>query len=751
MDAVEASVGKLRKRALATLRSAGLAAEEIEFDYALDMRYRGQGYDVTVPLDLSTNLDPGGLEAAFEVAYRHRYGVRHQGQVEVRACRLQARGPEPEVMVRAPAADGSAGRTPRRRRVWFDEGDDWLETGVIRFDELRQGERLGGPLVIEADHTSYVVGPSGAVSLTENGELVMEVPSGATSDPRSASAEDLEIVIARLRAIADEADRALLRTAFSSVVRDAKDYSLVITDPQGRCLALPTECMPLFVTSMPRTIRLLAEQFPPATLNPGDILITNDPWLCAGHKSDLVLVAPVFRQDEVVAFVGTILHVADIGGTLGDFRAWDIFEEGLALPPLKLYQGGDVNQGVESVLLANVRVPEQVRGDIAAMRAAIEVASRRLRALFEEVQLDLDAVAREVGTRAQEAVRRHLEALPPGVFGAELKVDGAPGDDPGSYPPVHLQLRASVAEGELLLDFTGTDPQQPRKAINVPLSYTVSDAIYAVQYLFRPDIPNIGPQFSPVRVRAPEGSILNARPPVPVFARTRTGLHIGSLFNAALATALPEQVQAGSGHTFILTVAGRHDDGDFFQVTLMPKGGMGAGGDQDGWNCTVFPTNSTMISTEVAEGLCPILIDRKFRRDSGGAGRQRGGVGQVITIESLADHPLILAFRPNFVSHPPVGLLGGHPGAGTRIEIDGHPPRENPTMLQPGGVLRVWTAGGGGIGEPLERDAERVLADVSAGLVSSEQARKVYGVVVDSASGHIDALKTAAERLHRAR
>lgn len=750
-NTLEASARELRERALTTLRSTGLAEDEIEIRYALDMRYRGQGYDVTVPINLSSELELGSLEAAFKTAYWHRYGVHHQGQVEVRACRLQAQGPEPEITPHPSKVIGPTDWTPRTRRVWFDEGNDWFEAQVICLHQLQPKECLHGPLVIEADHTTYVVGPSGAVSLTETGELVMEVPPRSSSDLRSGGTEGLEIVISRLRAIADEADRVLLRTAFSSVVRDAKDYSLVIADPQGRCLALPTECMPLFVTSMPRTIRLLAEQFPPATLNPGDILITNDPWLCAGHKSDLVLVAPVFHRDKVVAFVGTILHVADIGGTLGDFRAWDVYEEGLALPPLKLYQGGRVNRGVESILLANVRVPEQVRGDIAAMRAAIEVTSRRLCALLEEARrLDLEAVAEEVSVRAQRAVRKHLDRLPRDNFYAQLEVDGAPGDDPNSYLPIHLELRASLEDGELLLDFSGSDRQQPRQAINVPLSYTLADAIYAVQYLFTPDIPNIGPQFSPVRVQVPEGCILNAVPPVPVYARTRTGLHISTLFNAALAVALPEQVQAGSGHTFILTVAGNSDNGDFFQVTLMPKGGMGAGGGQDGWNCTVFPTNSTMISTEVAESLCPILIGREFRRDSGGAGRERGGVGQVITVQSLADRPLTLAFRPNFVSHPPIGLLGGHPGMGTRTEIDGQPPYENPLTLYPGGVFQAWTAGGSGIGDPLKRDIECVHKDVSAGLVSTRQARETYGVVVEPATGEVDGPKTAAERLRRA-
>ena len=282
-------------------------------------------------------------------------------------------------------------------------------------------------MVIEAAHTTYVVGPTGTVSRTADGDLVMRVRPRAAAGSGRANRDELEIVFARLRAIADEADRALLRTAFSSVVRDTKDYSLVIADPTGRCLALPTECMPLFVTSMPRTIALLARQFPPASLEPGDVLITNDPWLCAGHKSDIVLVAPVFHRSTLVAFVGTILHVTDIGGTLGDFRAWDIYEEGLALPPLKLYQGGRLNHGVETILLANIRIPDEVQGDIAAMRAAIEVASQRLVAMLEGPQPpDLGAVAEEVGERAQGALRRRIGALPAKAFSAALTIDGPP-------------------------------------------------------------------------------------------------------------------------------------------------------------------------------------------------------------------------------------------------------------------------------------------------------------------------------------
>ena len=746
-DTLAASAAQLRSRALATLASAGLTGAEIELHYALDMRYRGQGYDVTVSVGNTLESDPSKLAATFDRAYGRLFGVQHRGEIEIRACRLTARGPGPEIVVRSPVAAGASKGPPRTRRIWFDEADTWLEAAVIHFDELRVAEEQRGPVVIEAAHTTYVVGPSGTVSLTAAGDLVMTVRPHSLAGSVRAAGEELEIVVARLRAIADEADRALQRTAFSSVVRDAKDYSLVIADPQGRCLALPTECMPLFVTSMPRTIALLARQFPPGSLAPGDVLITNDPWLCAGHKSDLVLVAPVYHREALVAFVGTILHVTDIGGTVGDFRAWDIYEEGLALPPLKLYERGRLNDGIEAILLANVRIPEEVQGDIVAMRAAIEVASRRLVALLEEARaLDLGTVAEQVGLRAQRAVQRRIETLPGKVFSAELNVDGPPGDGPNDYPPVQLALSVTVEDACLVLDFAGTDPQQPRQAVNVPLSYTIADAIYAVQYLFTPDIPNIGPQFSPVTVRAPERSILNARPPVPVYARTRTGLHISTLFNAAVAESVPELVQAASGHVVILSVAGHDEEGVFFKTTFIPKGGMGSGGGHDGWNCTGFPTNCTMISSEMAERRSPVLVARELRCDSGGPGRERGGLGQLFTLRSLADRPLILSLRPNFVSHPPIGLLGGWAGAATRMEIDGQPLSENPAILQPGGMFRLWTAGGGGIGDPLERAATRVAEDVAAGLVSPEQAREAYGVVLDPISGKLDVSATAARR-----
>ena len=748
VDALHACFEGLRTRARATLRSAGVADADASFRYALDMRFRGQGYELVVPV--AADADADAIAAAFRGAYRERYGLEVAADVEVRGCRLRAEGPEPQLPRDPLAPMRDAGGAPRSRRVWFEEAGAFLDTPVHHVDGFPVGIAVPGPVVIEAPHTTFVIGPRGTTTLAPEGRFEVAIAAEGAADASGASSEqstapvDLEILMARLRAIADEADRALLRTAFSSVVRDGKDYSLVIADPHGTCLALPTESMPLFVTSMPRTLRLLAERFPSDTLRPGDVIVTNDPWIAAGHKSDVALMAPVFHDGRHVASIGTILHVADIGGTLGDFRAWDLYEEGLMLPPLKLSEGGEAHAAVMAILAANVRSPDLVLGDVNAMRAAIRVASRRLCELLDAAPgLDLTAVGAELGERARRAFASALRAVPNGRYAADLEGDGLPHDG-AQGEAIRFALAVEANDDGLVLDFAGTDPQRPRQPINVPLSYTLADAVYTLQYLLAPHIPNVGPQFIPAEVRAPEGCILNAQPPVPVFARTRTGLHVPTLISAALAEALPDVVQAGCGHNVIVNVSGYDATGRYLHLNTMPKGGMGATGDRDGAHATAFPTNDTTTPIEVAETILPVVIGKALRPDSGGPGRVRGGAGQVVTIRSVADVPLVLGFRPNFVQHPAPGLLGGRAGLPVRIVVNGAPYRENPVVLQPGDSCTIETAGGGGIGDPFTRDAARVAADVRAGVVTVAGALEGYGVAVDAA-GIVDA--AATERL----
>ena len=747
LSALTAVMDDLQRKAVATLASGGVEKADIQFEFLLDMRYRGQGYDVQVPVNPST-LDQQALQSAFRSAYMQRYGQGQDGVVEIRACRLSAYGPEPTLptLERTSTPENTSIQT---RKVWFADVADWLDTRVMKVADLETGVAYAGPLLVEAPHTSYVVGQGGSLMLNGAGDLLMQVPDAqpqVVSGSDTLDPVDLEIITARLRAIADEADQALLRTAFSSAVRDGKDYSLVIADPQGRCIAMPTTCMPLFVTCMPRTIGLIVEKYPIESFKPGDVVMTNDPWLGAGHKSDVALIAPVFKDDAVVAFIGTILHVADVGGTLGDFRAWDIYEEGLMLPPCKLYEQGQINTGIEAIIRANVRVPDMVFGDINAMRTAIDVIQRRLLSMLDAApHINLERLADEVSTRARGAFLEQLRSIPSGNYYAELTADGILEGNEEMRKPIHLALSARMEADELVLDFTGSDAQRPRQAINVPISYTLADAIYAMQYMLAPEVPNIGPQFSPIRVHAPEGSILNAKAPVPVFARTRTGIHISTLVNAALAQAVPEQVQAGCGHNIIFRVVGNRKDGSYFSMTFMPKGGMGATGGRDGWDCTVYPTNCTMIATEVAETLSPILVEREIAQDSAGPGRERGGCGQLVTVMSLSEDPLTLGFRPNFIENTPIGLLDGQAGAGAFVEVNGSREREDPVTLHKGEAVRVRTAGGGGVGHPFDRPLDHVAEDLIAGIISPQHAQDAYGVVLNAA-GQIDVAASQAKR-----
>ncbi|MEM7737684.1 MAG: hydantoinase B/oxoprolinase family protein [Deinococcota bacterium] len=725
----------LKAHAGAALASANVDAHNICWRYALDMRYRGQGYDIQVELEDIQQLDANQLEQAFIQTYTTRYGHEQEGAIEIRACRVVAQGPEPKLATTSETAEGISPSSQRHRQVWFSEGG-WLETPVITLDDLQVGVTVNGPLLVEAPHTTFAVGQGGTLTLSEDDALLMSVPKLASSvqtDSQTSdlSPIDLEIIMARLRSIADEADQALLKTAFSSAVRDGKDYSLVVADPQGRCIAMPTTCMPLFVTCMPRTIALVTAMYDRSDFYDGDILMTNDPWLGAGHKSDVALIAPVFVNGELIAFIGTIVHVADIGGTMGDFRAWDIHEEGLMLPPCKLYEKGKLNTSVDAIIRANTRSPEMVIGDIQAMRTAIEVIRSRLLNLLEaSPQLNLERIADDISNRASDAFLSRLKMINPGTYQAELVADGILEGDEEMQKPIHLALTATMQDDELLLDFAGSDAQRPRQAINVPISYTLADAIYAMQYMLAPAVPNIGPQFSPIRVSAPDGCILNAHAPVPVFARTRTGIHISTLVNAALAEAVPELVQAGCGHNIIFRLMGQREDGSYLQMTFMPKGGMGATGGRDGWHCTVYPTNCTMIATEVAETLFPIRVDRAMVQDSAGPGRERGGCGQVVTITSLSATPLTLGFRPNFIQNPPLGLADGLPGAPAKVEVMGKPQDEDPVTLQQGEWVRVFTAGGGGVGNPLERPRHKIMQDIANGVISPEHALEHYGVEV---------------------
>lgn len=736
-------------RATAMLVAAGVPRENIVFHYTLEMRYAGQGYDVSVPIGRgAVETDPAALRRLFEDAYATRYGTPlPETRIEVRSIRLWAVGPTPDV--RFADADGAEVSVPiATRRASFPSIGE-ADCAVYDRLKLAPGSVLQGPCLVEDPHTTAVVPSDATCRVDRFGGLIIDVPARTAWHPSRGDelgAVDLEILMARLRSIMDECDRVILRTAFSAAVRDGKDYAVGLADPVGNALALPTETMPLFVTCMPRSIGLMIQHFPPETLVPGDILVTNDPWVVAGHKHDLLLLQPVFHKGRIVAFIGAVSHLPDVGGAMGDFRAWDLYEEGLLIPPMKLHEAGRPNEILLRLLRANVRLPAEVTGDIGALVAALKVGETRLLEFLANTGLDdFIQVSEAIRRRAQAAFHEAAARIPHGTYSYDFIADGSGGPE-AADDPIHISATLTAGPDGLAVTYDGTSAQLPHFPINVPIPYTLADTTYALQYLLNAALPNVGPSYTLVHVTAPEGSVLNAMPPAPVYARTRTGVHITTALCGALVQAAPELVMAGCGHNVILKIAWSQSDGQYFGVGLMPKGGMGATAQEDGWNVTVYPTNCTMVPTEILETLAPLQMDREIRIDSGGPGRRRGGVGQRVILTSRSEKPTTISVRSNFVHHPPPGFAGGLPGGPVRTLLNGSPIPENPVTLRVGDALLVETAGGGGFGSPLEREPERVLEDVLQGYVSLEAAYEIYGVVIDPQARRVDEKATTSRR-----
>jgi N-methylhydantoinase B len=538
----------------------------------------------------------------------------------------------------------------------------------------------------------------------------------------------LEILWTRLVAIADEAATTLVRTSFSPIVRESNDFSCVIFDAAGNAVAENTIGIPSFNMTMSRTLEHVLRMRPPAEWRPGDVVCTNDPWLTSGHLPDMTVLAPVFRDGRLIAWTGSIAHQADIGGTIWSADTREVFEEGVTVPPTLLLEEGRPNRTLIELLRANLRMPDQVIGDVMAQVAAGESAARRLVELTGEAGIeDLDEVSAEVRARAEGAMRRAVAAIPDGVYEAGLDLDGT-GEE-----PVHLQARVTVAGDTLDIDYTGTSPQVGR-SLNVVMNYTEAYSCYPLKCALDPSTPRNEGSYRCIRVTAPEGSILNPRRPAPVNARQLVGHCLAAVLYEALAPVLPGRVigESGSAPTLRVVISGPRDERSRFTSILFVNGGMGARPTMDGLATTCFPSNVICGAMEIIEATAPLRIWRKeFAVDSGGPGTYRGGLGQDVELELLAPGECTLSLFVEHVAHPPRGVLGAGPGAPSRVvwnEREDGFPLKGRSRIRPGDRLRVRYPGGGGYGDPRRRRGEAVRADIEAGVVSERQAREVYGL-----------------------
>jgi N-methylhydantoinase B len=557
----------------------------------------------------------------------------------------------------------------------------------------------------------------------------------------------VEIVWHRLINCATEQWQALLRTAFSTVVRESEDCAAGIFDAAGQLLAQAPKGTPGQINSMATCIANFLEVHPPADLDPGDVLISNDPWRTAGHLNDITVVTPVFRGERLVGFMGTCAHSLDIGGRGFASDGQSTFEEGLFIPIMKLAERGRLNATLLALIRNNVRSPDLVIGDILAQATCNEVGGTRMIAVLEEFGLEsFDGVGPEILSRSEDVLRRAIGEIPDGDYVGEVVSDGF-------ADPVTLRCTVSVRGDGLTVDFTGSSPQVPW-GINVPLCYTASYTTYALKCALAPTVPNNAGTFRAIDVTAPEGSVLNAIRPAPVAARHIIGNFQPLAVYQALAAALPDRVIAGSSVLWITTVQGRGADGGEFTSTFFASGGMGARPGKDGLSATSFPGNIAMTPIEMLESVTGVFVERKgLRTDSAGPGRHRGGVGQdmVFTVDS-GDSFNVNTMNDQLLCAP-FGLEGGHAGGEAEYEIAGERP-ERPkarTRVPAGTTVLMSLPGGGGYGDPLERDPAAVAEDVKQGLVSEAAARTEYGVVVRTEDGAwvVDASATEGERGER--
>ncbi len=555
----------------------------------------------------------------------------------------------------------------------------------------------------------------------------------------------LEVLWNRLIAVVNEQAAALMRTSFTSIVRESGDLSAGVFDISGRMIAQAVTGTPGHINSMATCIGFFLAEYPPETLHPGDVLITNDPWKTSGHLHDLTVITPIFRGDALVAYFGNTCHAIDVGGRGYGADAGEVFEEGLFIPITKLYDRGEPNQELYKILRSNVRAPEQVVGDIHAQVASNDVGGERLLAFMREFGFEsLQPLADEIVSRSEAAMRAAIRRIPNGVYENE-------GFSDGFDEPTRLKVRVEIRDDEVLVDYAGTSPQS-RYGINVVLNYTHAYTTYAIKCAVSPEVPNNEGSFRPVKVSAPPGSILNAEPPAPVAARHILGHFLPGVIFGALEQAMPERVMAeGAANIWSVQTSGfdtRRDSS--FTYVFFTSGGTGARPTKDGLSNTAFPSGIMGVPTEIVESLSPLVLRRKeMRIDSGGPGRHRGGLGQTLVIGVRTDQPYRLASMFDRTRFPARGYRGGKAGAPGEIVLSsGERPHPKQTLSLPAGTeVTLSLPGGGGFFDPLERPPELVLEDVLDGLVSPESARWDYGAVIDPSAMAVD--RPATEELRR--
>ncbi len=573
--------------------------------------------------------------------------------------------------------------------------------------------------------------------------------SGSHSKTNVLDRIGMQIQWNRLLSVVEEQAQTLIRTAFSTSAREAGDISAGVYDPSGRMLAQAVTGTPGHVNAMAASVRHFIEKFPLKTMSEGDVFLTNDPWLGTGHLNDFTVVTPTWRDGEIVALFACTTHVADIGGRGFGADGRQCYEEGINIPIMRLAEGGRMNRTVLDIIAANNRNPIEVEGDLYSLVACNDVGSRRLVAMMDEFEMaSIEPLAEHIITSSRKGMADEIAKLPKGVYKNSMRIDG--------YEK-HIDIVATmtITDDTIEVDFSGTSPVSGY-GINVPMTYTEAYASFGVRCVVGNRVPNNAGSLEAVKITAPSGCILNAPHPAAVTARHVTGQMLPDVVLGCLHQIAPERSPAeGTSCLWNPVLMGGHGvvDGEYgqarpFAINVFHTGGAGARPEKDGLDATAFPSGVRNTPVEVNETIAPLVFWKKeYRPDSGGAGRYRGGVGQIMEIEHAQGAPFAISSMFDRVIHPPRGRDGGGSGAVGTIGLQsGQVLNCKGRQTVPSGErLVLQMPGGGGLGEATARDPAAISRDVANGLVTVEAALDQYKVVVD-ADGKIDAKATAALR-----
>jgi len=561
-----------------------------------------------------------------------------------------------------------------------------------------------------------------------------------------------QIMWNRLIAVVEEQAQVMIRTAFSTTVREAGDLSAGIFDLQGRMMAQAVTGTPGHVNSMAESVAHFLAKFPAATMRPGDHYITNDPWLGTGHLHDLTVVTPAFRNGAIVGLFANTAHVIDVGGLGMGPEGRSVFEEGLYIPIVKCFDQGRPNDTFFDFIRAGSRLPVELEGDVYSLCACNDAGARRLVEMMDEFAMDsLDPLAEFIFTASRQATEAEIAKLGQGTFHAEISSDGY--DE-----PVTLRAAMTMLGDAIEVDFAGTSGLSPR-GINVPPAYTRAYACFGIKVVVAPEIPNNWASLAPFRMAIPEGCILNAPHPYPVSVRHVIGHLIPDMMMGCLHQVVPGRVAAegasclwnppmrGGAAVSGQARGNRPVVGDF-EIITFNSGGTGARPEIDGLDATAFPSGVRTMPVEATENVSPLVFWRKeLREGSGGAGRTRGGFGQVMEVGTKGELEYAVNATFDRIANAPRGRDGGHLGAPGAVRL------KSGKVLRPKGFqlipdndrLILELPGGGGMGDPATRPPAMVARDVRDGLLSPDAARSLYKVVL-APDGTADLAATATLR-----